>query len=96
MHLPELTLWKILGLSEAPSPLVTFEALKLEVEPDKLPFGSQALGWHLTDENLFTYPGKMHRRACGQTHGKRLMLGTGMEHFQGLLKTKSLACLSLY
>lgn len=54
-----LTLWKILGLSEAAGPLNTFQALKLEMEPDKLPSGSQVLDWHLTDENLFTHPGKM-------------------------------------
>lgn len=59
VHAFELTLWKILGLSEAAGPLNTFQALKLEMQPDKLPSGSQALDWHLTDENLFTHPGKM-------------------------------------
>lgn len=55
----ELTLWKILDLSEAVSPLNTSQALNLEMEPDELPSGSQALGLHLTDESLFTHPGKM-------------------------------------
>lgn len=30
------------------------------MEPDKLPPGSQALDWHLTDESLFTHATEVH------------------------------------
>lgn len=39
---------------------------------------------------------KCYRIAYRQTHGRRLMLRMDIEHFQGLIKVNSLACLPLY
>lgn len=68
------------------------------MEPDKLPPGSQALDWHLTDGSLFTHPGKMLQKCMWTDTWEKIDVKGRCKTFSSQLdiKVKSLARLPLY
>lgn len=68
------------------------------MKPDKLPSGSQALDWHLTDESLFTHPGKTLQKCMWTDTWEKIDVKDRWRTFSSQLdiQVKSLARLPLY